>query len=245
MTDHRIRTALVTGADRGLGYEMVVRLLEEGFRVYAGKFNDEYSLLDELKKTHEELRPIKLDVSIYEDILHAEEIIRTECGYLDLLVSNAAYMGGPQNDQVGSETPIDFELLKFSFNTNSAPAPVLTDVFLPLLLKSDFRCLHFTSSEISSVRLMKRTGSMRYAMTKSALNVGVRLMFNQLRPLGFRFRLFQPGWMKRMLPDGTLDPRARLDPKQSAEMAVRLILEDRPDEDRLTLVDYLGHELSF
>ncbi len=92
---------------------------------------------------------------------------------------------------------------------------------------------------------MKRTGGMRYAMTKTALNVGVRMMFNQLRPLGFRFRLFQPGWMKRMMPDGTLDPRARLDPKQSAEMAVRLILEDRPDEDRLALVDYLGNELSF
>ena len=245
MTEHSIRTALVTGADRGLGYEMTVRLLDEGFRVYAGKFNDEYSLLDRLAEEYPELRPVQLNVSVYEEIVNVEKIIREECGYLDLLVSNAAFMGGPQNDQVGGDVPIDFDLMRFSFNTNTAPAPVLVDVFLPLLLKSDYRRLHFTSSEISSVRLMKRTGSMRYAMTKSALNVGVRLMFNELRPLGFRFRLFQPGWMKRMMPDGTLDPRARLDPKQSAEMAVRLILEDRPDEDRLTLVDYLGHELSF
>ncbi|MBQ6550158.1 MAG: SDR family NAD(P)-dependent oxidoreductase [Lachnospiraceae bacterium] len=245
MTEHSIRTALVTGADRGLGYEMTVRLLDEGFRVYAGKFNDEYSLLDRLAEEYPELRPVQLNVSVYEEIVNVEKIIREECGYLDLLVSNAAFMGGPQNDQVGGDVPIDFDLMRFSFNTNTAPAPVLVDVFLPLLLKSDYRRLHFTSSEISSVRLMKRTGSMRYAMTKSALNVGVRLMFNELRPLGFRFRLFQPGWMKRMMPDGTLDPRARLDPKQSAEMAVKLILEDRPDEDRLTLVDYLGHELSF
>ena len=245
MTDCRIRTALVTGADRGLGYEIVLQLLQHGFRVYAGKFNDEYSLLDELHQKNPELIPVKLDVSIYEDIINAEKIIRGDSGYLDLLVSNAAYMGGPRNDAIGGEEPIDFDLLRFSFNTNSAPAPILVDVFLPLLLKSDYRRLHFTSSEISSVRLMKRTGGMRYAMTKTALNVGVRMMFNQLRPLGFRFRLFQPGWMKRMLPDGTLDPRARLDPKQSAEMAVRLILEDRPDEDRLALVDYLGNELSF
>ena len=245
MSDTRIRTALVTGADRGLGYEIVLQLLQKGFRVYAGKFNDEYSLLDDLKKDQPELIPIKLDVSIYEDIIAAEKIIREDSGYLDLLVSNAAFMGGPRNDAIGGEEPVDYDLLRFSFNTNSAPAPVLTDVFLPLLLKSDFRCLHFTSSEISSVRLMKRTGGMRYAMTKTALNVSVRMMFNQLRPLGFGFRLFQPGWMKRMLPDGTLDPRARLDPKQSAEMAVRLILEERPDEDRLALVDYLGNELSF
>ena len=86
---------------------------------------------------------------------------------------------------------------------------------------------------------------MRYGMTKTALNLGVRMIYNTLRPEGFTFRLYQPGWMKRQLPDGSLSEGAIVDPMDSAKEAVRQMLEDRLDEDRLVLVDYLGRELSF
>ena len=105
--------------------------------------------------------------------------------------------------------------------------------------------LFFTSSEISSIRLQRRTGDVRYAMSKTALNLGVRLLFNSLRPRGYTFRLYQPGWMKRVNPDGSRAAGAQIDPDESAKEALRLIREDRIDEDRLVLTDYLGHELSF
>ena len=92
---------------------------------------------------------------------------------------------------------------------------------------------------------MRRTGSFRYGMTKTALNLGVRMIYNTLRPEGFTFRLYQPGWMKRQMPDGSLAKGAIVDPADSAKEAVRQILEDRMDEDRLVLTDYLGRELSF
>ncbi len=246
MTEKKIRTALVTGADRGLGYEMVLELLRQGFRVYAGKYNLEYSLLDDLKAEWSEIRVIKLDVSSYNDIVSAEKTIREDSGYLDLIVSNAAYMSGPKNDIIGGDAPLDTDMLKFAFRTNSAPAPLLVDVLLPLMLVSDYRRLFFTSSEISSMRLSQRRESFRYAMTKSALNVSVRMMFNKLRPMGFRFRLYHPGWLKHMNPDRSLSEGiAPLDPADSAKAAVSMIMQDRPDEDRLVLIDLYGQELSF
>ena len=51
--------------------------------------------------------------------------------------------------------------------------------------------------------------------------------------------------MKRQMPDGSLAKGAIVDPADSAKEAVRQILEDRMDEDRLVLTDYLGRELSF
>ena len=243
-----LRTALVTGADRGLGFAIVKRLLQENFRVFAGKFNSEYALLEDLQKEYPELSILELNVENPEHIRAAAREIEKSAGKLDLLVSNAAVMGMRSErptDVIDGNRGFDPELMTMFFMTNSYAAPLLVDALLPLLRKGEMKRLFFTSSEISSVRLQRRTGSMRYAMTKTALNLGVRMIYNTLRPEGFTFRLYQPGWMKRQLPDGSLASGAIVDPADSAKEAVRQILEDRPDEDRLVLTDYLGRELSF
>ncbi len=245
MNTTEIRTALVTGADRGLGYCIVKELLAHGWRVFAGKYLEDYSLLDELAETNPELYPVKLDAKSGDDMKKVRDIIDAKVGKLDLIVSNAAIMGGDHTDDISSTTPLDTDTLAMFFQTNSYAAPLLVDTMLPLLRKSDYRRLFFTSSEISSVRLMRRTGGMRYAMTKTALNLGVRMIFNTLRPEGFTFRLYQPGWMKRMSADKSLAVHGIVDPADSAREAVRQILEDRIDEDRLVLVDYMGRELSY
>ena len=244
MPESTVMTALVTGADRGFGFCVARRLAEMGWRVHAGRVLPEYRLLDRLHDEFPAVLPLPLDVSSPEDILRARDEI-AGVGRLDLLVGNAAVMGGDGTATVGGEKPLDFEALERSFRVNSLAAPLLTDALLPLMEKSAFRRLFFTSSEISSVRLMRRTGDMRYAMSKTALNLGVRMLFNTLRPRGYTFRLFQPGWMKRMLPDGSLREGGEIDPDFSAEAAVRQIMEDRPDEDRLVLTDLWGRELSF
>lgn len=239
------KTALVTGADRGLGLSVAKGLLKEGWRVFAGKYLADYSLLEGLAAEEKSLSILPLDVSDPESVRAAAERIARDAGKLDLLVSNAALMGGNARCAVGGDAPVDTDALLLSFRTNSLAAPVLTDRLLPLLEKGEMKRLFFTSSEISSVRLQRRTGDVRYAMSKTALNLGVRLLFNSLRPRGYTFRLYQPGWMKRVNPDGSRAAGAQIDPDESAEEALRLIREDRIDEDRLVLTDYLGHELSF
>lgn len=245
MSDSALPTALVTGADRGFGFCIARRLARAGWRVFAGRVLSDYDLPDRLHGEFPEVRPIRLDVSSRDELLRAKEEIGRIGGKLDLLVSNAAIMGSDGTATLGGEKPMDFDALERSFRVNSLAAVLLVDAMLPLLEKSGVRRLFFTSSEISSVRLMRRTGDTRYAMSKTALNLGVRMLFNSLRPRGYVFRLYQPGWMKRMLPDGSLAEGAEVDPDLSAAEALRQLFEDRPDEDRLVLTDRFGRELSF
>ena len=242
------RIALVTGADRGLGFAIAKRLLQEGFRVFAGKFNSSYTLLEDLQKEYPALSILELDVQNPEHIKACAAELERAAGKLDLLVSNAAVMGAASDrpdDVIDGNRGFNADRMNQFFMTNSYAAPLLVDALLPLLRKGEMKRLFFTSSEISSVRLMRRTGSFRYGMTKTALNLGVRMIYNTLRPEGFTFRLYQPGWMKRQMPDGSFAKGAIVDPADSAKEAVRQILEDRMDEDRLVLTDYLGRELSF
>ena len=245
MSDNTLPTALVTGADRGFGFCIARRLAQAGWRVFAGRVLSDYALLDRLHDEFPEVRLIPLDVASQAELLRAKEEIGQISGKLDLLVSNAAIMGSDGTATLGGEKPMDFYALEKSFRVNSLAAVLLVDAMLPLLEKSDVRRLFFTSSEISSVRLMRRTGDTRYAMSKTALNLGVRMLWNSLRLRGYVFRLYQPGWMKRMLPDGSLADGAEVDPDVSAMEALRQLFEDRPDEDRLVLTDRFGKELSF
>ncbi|MBQ2749963.1 MAG: SDR family NAD(P)-dependent oxidoreductase [Clostridia bacterium] len=239
------KCALVTGADRGLGLSLARDLAKAGWQVYAGRILSEYTLLDDLHKDYPNLIPVWLDVSKPADICLIRDRIAQDVGYLDLLVSNAALMGGNGAAELGGVNPIDFDAMELSFRINSLAAPLLVDILFPLLEKGNMKRLFFTSSEISSIKLMHRTGDMRYAMTKAALNLGVRMLHNSLRPLGYTFRLYQPGWMKRVQPDGTRSESGNVDPDDSARVALSLILEERPDEDRLILIDRFGHELAF
>lgn len=241
-----MKTALVTGADRGFGLFIAKGLAQHGWRVFAGRVLDEYTLLDDLKKEYPEVYPVQLDVTNEQDIKHIKQEIERISGKLDVLVSNAAHMGGSGASAIGGDKAIDYDMLTNDFCTNSLAGMILTDRLLPLLEKGEMKRLFFTSSEISSLRLMTRVGEMRYAMTKTALNLGVRMLFNELHPRGYTFRLYQPGGMKRVMPDGSFMPgRSSVDPNVSAAEAVRQILEDRIDEDRLALIDYHGRELSF
>jgi NAD(P)-dependent dehydrogenase (short-subunit alcohol dehydrogenase family) len=77
-------------------------------------------------------------------------------------------------------------------------------------------------------------------MSKAALNMAVKNMFNDLRPSGFTFRLYHPGWMRSYM-SGVKNMNADLELDQAASYALQFFLQDR-DEDRLVLVDYLGNE---
>jgi hypothetical protein len=87
-------------------------------------------------------------------------------------------------------------------------------------------------------------------MSKAALNMGVKIMFNALRPEGYTFRLYHPGWMRSYM-SGTKNPDADLEPEEAAVPALAYFLQDfgpdpqfpgRSGEDRLALRDWRGDE---
>ena len=113
-----------------------------------------------------------------------------------------------------------------------------------LLHGPGMRRLAFVSSEAGSIAMNNRQGSFGYCMSKTALNMAVRIMHNELRPAGYTFRLYHPGWVRSYM-SGQKNMRATLEPEDAAACALRFFLEDRDDEDRLVLIDYEGREWPF
>jgi len=84
-----------------------------------------------------------------------------------------------------------------------------------------------------------------YPMSKTSLNMGVRLLHNQLYSQGYTFRLFHPGWMKRRMQDGSLSAEALYDPDYIGDIAAKYFEAPLRDEHRLVMVDYSGYEWTY
>jgi len=81
-------------------------------------------------------------------------------------------------------------------------------------------------------------------MSKTALNMAVRIMFNDLRREGYTFRLYHPGWVRSYM-SGQKNLSADLEPEDAAARALSFFLGDRDDEDRLVVIDDEGREWPF
>jgi NAD(P)-dependent dehydrogenase (short-subunit alcohol dehydrogenase family) len=101
--------------------------------------------------------------------------------------------------------------------------------------------LCFVSSEAGSISRAERTSWYSYCMSKAALNMGIKILFNHLRPEGYTFRVYHPGWMRSYM-SGKKNLEAALEPEEAAAFAIPIFLGPREDEDRLVLVDYQGQE---
>lgn len=236
--------AVVNGADRGLGLSLSEKLLERGYHVIAGKFLENYTLLEELSEKHPgKLEIVYMDTCSNDSMENAAKAIRKITGTVDLIVSNAALMGPGKGQDI--RKILDEEHMLRTYDTNSAGAMRYLAAMIPLMDGGDKR-ICIVSSEISSISLMKRTEYYAYAGSKSSLNMGVRLAFNELRPKGYTFRLYHPGWMKRQATDGSpMNTGADFPAEVSANYAIDYFLNEREDEDRLVLIDYTGLEWPF
>jgi len=238
-------SVIVTGADRGLGLSLCREYLERGWTVFAGKYLDDYTLLEQAAETNPNLRIARLDVGREDSILALKDEILKVTDSLDMLISNAALMGAFQCNLY--EGPMDLESVWDAFRVNALGPVRLVNCLLPLFDRGAMKRLCFVSSEVSCIVLMKHRGDSPYPypMSKAALNMGVRIMHNQLYGQGYTFRLFHPGWMKRRMTDGSLSENAIFDPDYIGDIAARYFETPLRDEHRLVMVDYSGYEWTY
>ena len=238
-------SVIISGADRGLGLSLCREYLNRGWIVFGGKYLEDYTLLEDERKKNANLHIVRLDMGSPDSIAAAREQALTVTDSLDMLISNAALMGPVQCSLYGG--PMDLEAVWNSFRVNALGPVRLVENFLPLLDRAGMKRLCFVSSEVSSIVLMKHRGDSPYPypMSKSSLNMGVRLLHNQLYAQGYSFRLFHPGWMKRRMQDGSLSETALYDPDYTGNIAARYFETPLHDEHRLVMVDYSGYEWTF
>lgn len=238
-------SVMISGADRGLGLSLCKEYLNRGWTVFAGKYLEEYNLLETLREKNVNLHILKLDVGCPNSINAFRDELLKVTNSLDMLISNAALMESVKCDLY--DPPMNLEAVWDSFRVNALGPVRLVESFLPLMDRGNIKRLCFVSSEVSSIVLMKHRGdsSFPYPMSKASLNMGVRILHNHLFVQGYTFRLFHPGWMKRHMQDGSLSDNALYDPDYIGDIAAKYFDTPLRDEFRLVMVDYKGYEWTF
>jgi NAD(P)-dependent dehydrogenase (short-subunit alcohol dehydrogenase family) len=231
--------ALVTGADRGLGYALSVQLLARGWKVFAGQFMPEWGDLSVLAAQYPaQLALLPLNVGDMDSIHAAAERAAAQTDRLDLVINNAGVLSNTSERTL--REPQDYPEMHRQFDVNALGPLRVIEAFLPLTDRSTMKRLCFISSEAASIAATRRTSWYGYCMSKTALNMAVQILFNHLRPEGYTFRLYHPGWMRTFMW-GAKDTRATLEPDEAALPALTYFLSDQ-DEDRLVLRDNQGAE---
>ncbi|WP_334075251.1 MULTISPECIES: SDR family NAD(P)-dependent oxidoreductase [Paenibacillus] len=215
--------ALVTGADHGVGLALAETLLEQGGRVFAGRYNPRETALDELSRRYpDRLTTVSLDIGSDDSVREAAETVEKLTGRLDLLINNAGILG--DTEATIREGKMDFEEMLKVYNVNTLGALRVTKAFLSLLLKGEARMIANISSEAGSIGQNKRSGWFAYCMSKAALNMQSSLVFNGIKEAGGRVLVIHPGWVRTYMR-GELDAAADLTPAESAENIISLIRE--------------------
>lgn len=216
------RTALITGAARGLGRELAVEAARRGFRVYAGVRADSepFPLPD--------IFAIPLDVVSAEHRRAAAERILTDSGRLDLLVHNAginsssARFGAPETQvRFGSLTR---DALLGVVEVNGVAPLLLTQELAGLLTVAGSGRVVAISSWFASIsECGGRAFNFGYSGSKALMNCYFRLAANALAESGAVTFMVNPGWMRTRMGG----ERAQRDPAEAARAI--LDLASRPD----------------
>lgn len=159
------KSVLITGANRGIGYEIARQLGIAGFHVFVTARNKEKGerALKNLEKENIDCEFLLLDVADFHSIKKAYELISQKIKQLDVLINNAG-IGIDKSNILNA----DFETIHQTLNTNAIGALLVTQIFSPLL-KSGSRVINVTSG-LGSICNGMSGYSPVYSISKTTMN---------------------------------------------------------------------------
>lgn len=214
--------ALVTGANKGIGYEIAAGLGALGWTVGVGARNAERreSAVAKLRAGGVDAFPVPLDVTDDASVLDAARLIEDRAGRLDALVNNAGITGSaPQ-----MPTTVDVATVRAAVETNVIGVIRVTNAMLPLLRRSASPRIVNVSSSVGSLTRQTTPGaetgpiSVAYAPSKSFLNAVTVQYAKELRGTNILINAACPGYCATDL-NGFRGVRT---PQQGAATAIRL-----------------------
>jgi len=192
-----MKSALVTGANKGIGFEVARLLAQKGFFVYLGSRSLESGLaaVEKLKADGlSGVEAVQLDVTDSETVDAARILIGQKTEGLDLLVNNAGISGGlPQSALTSS-----IDQFKSVFETNIFGVVRVTQAFIDLLKKSSEPRIVNVSTAMASLTLAadltNPTKLVVYQSSKAALNMYTVNLAYELRDTPFKVNAVCPGY---------------------------------------------------
>ena len=220
----RRRTALVTGANRGIGRAIAAGLAREGFVVYLGARDVEAgeAVVDELRAKGD-VRFVQLDVTSDSDVARVVDRIESDFGYLDALINNAgaSTLTHRHLDHLPTPTEETADDMRYVYEVNVFAVVRMTNALLPLLRKSAAgRIVNITSKRGSIGEEGAWVGqpSMVYSSSKTALNALTVHYARELADSAIKVNGAAPGFVATDFNNF----RGERTPEQGAEVAIRL-----------------------
>ncbi|MGW5052548.1 SDR family oxidoreductase [Actinokineospora sp. NPDC004072] len=216
---NEMRTALVTGANKGIGFAIAQGLGALGFTVAVGARDEarREEAVGHLRKDGVDAFGVALDVTDDDSVTAAAAAVEQTAGRLDVLVNNAG-IGGRTDDGAQDPTTLDLDVVRTVLDTNVFGVVRVTNAVLPLLRRADAPRIVNVSSNMGSLTL--RTGPVMaaYAPSKSMLNSLTTQYARVLADTNVIVNACCPGYVATDFTGGHA-PRT---PAQGAAIAIRL-----------------------
>jgi NAD(P)-dependent dehydrogenase (short-subunit alcohol dehydrogenase family) len=185
-------SALITGANRGIGLEFARQYLADGWRVYAAcRDPDSASELHPLADTSDhQLRIMALDVTDSVTIKAAASELEGQA--IDLVINNAG-IGGPRGQTIGN---IDYEAWAKVLDANTMGPMRVSEAFVDHVARSERKLIVTLTSGMGSIADNTSGGSITYRSSKAAVNMVMRSLAIDLAPRGITCVVVNPGWVR-------------------------------------------------
>jgi NAD(P)-dependent dehydrogenase (short-subunit alcohol dehydrogenase family) len=196
------KIALITGANKGIGFETARQLGSQGMTVLVGARDEERGreAADALRKAGIDARFVQLDVTDATSIHNAAKWIEAEFGRLDVLVNNAGTASIARQGYPPSQTSLDDMRAVYEINVFGVVA--VTNAMLPLLRRAVAARIVNVSSEVGSITsqtdatspLGQMPASAQYPSSKAALNMLTAMYAKELRDTAIKVNAANPGY---------------------------------------------------
>lgn len=235
--------ACVTGADRGVGFELVRQLLIKDYTVFAGSVLTDWNLLAGIKEQYKDrLYVLKMDISEDESVKEAKEFIFSKTDTINVLINNGAILGDINATVFDN---IDFDEINRVFNVNSVGSLRVSNALISLVMNSEDKLIVNISSEAGSVSNCWRSSWFAYGMSKAALNMCSAIVHNSIKDLGGQVLVIHPGHVKTYM-QGKLDTAGVLTPEESATYILERIFNHKKYlSEKPSYIDYLGNRMEW
>jgi NAD(P)-dependent dehydrogenase (short-subunit alcohol dehydrogenase family) len=184
-------SALITGANRGLGLEFARQYLAEGWQVYVTcRDPDSASELQRLADTSDDkLQILALDVTDPASVKSAAAELDGQA--IDLLLNNAG-IGGPRGQTIGN---IDYEAWMKVLDVNTMGPMRVSEAFVDHVAKSERKLIVTLTSGMGSLADNTSGGSIAYRSSKAAVNMVMRSLAIDLALRSITCVVINPGWV--------------------------------------------------
>ena len=229
------KVALITGANRGIGFETARQLGQNGVVIVVGARQqaEAQKAADTLKREGIDAYALGLDVTKSADRSAAARFLEQKFGRLDILINNAGV--GPSDGLFENRTSASTEEeLRSTYDINLFSVVHLTHELIPLLKKSEGGRIVNLSSILGSLTLHSAPSSpiakfkkFAYNSSKTALNAFTIHLADELKDTKIKVNSVHPGWVKTEL--GSSAAPMEIPDGAKTSVALALIGNDGPN----------------